>query len=79
MQRIDHAAQWRRPAGWLWMIAGVVAVLCLLWGGRRMSRGVNEHAWCAIEECGRSIAPLVLFALLWLMADPPPNAQLRQL
>jgi hypothetical protein len=72
-ESLDHAAQWRRSAGWPWMIAGLVAVLCLLWGGRRVARGVNEHVWRAIEECGSAIAPLLLFALLWLIVDPPPR------
>jgi hypothetical protein len=68
--RVVH---WRRGSAWLWMLAGLVALLCLLWGGRRMARGVNEHAWRAIEECGAAIAPLLLFALLWLIVDPPPR------
>jgi hypothetical protein len=53
------------------MFAGLVAVLCLWWGGRRIGRLVNEQTWQAIEEYDGAIAPLVLFALLWLIVDPP--------
>jgi hypothetical protein len=61
------------------MIAGLAALLFVLWSTRRMSRGINEHAWRALEECGSALAPLLVFALLWLMADlvRRPNARAR--
>ena len=67
----------RRRAAWLWMVCGLFAILYLLWHGRRLSRGIGRRDWRAIEEFRCAVAPLVLFALLWLFADfvQPPNAQ----
>ena len=65
--------QWRRRLAWLWMVAGFVALTCLLCCGRRVAWLVNEHTSRAIEEYGSAIAPLLLFTLLWLIADPPPR------
>lgn len=53
------------------MLAGVVALLCFLFGGRQLARVVDEHATRAIEDGGSDIAPLLLFALLWVIADSP--------
>jgi hypothetical protein len=69
--------QWRRRSTWLWIIRGLFAVLYLLWGGRRLARGIDVREWRAIEECGCAVAPLLLFALIWLLADSAqrPNAR----
>ena len=63
----------------LWMICGLVAVLYLLWGGRRLARGIDGRAWRAIEEFGCAVAPMLLFALIWLLAPSArrPNARAR--
>jgi hypothetical protein len=63
------------------MIWGLVAVLYLLCGGRRLARGIDGREWCAIEEFGCGVAPLLVFALIWLLADSAqrPNAQARLL
>jgi hypothetical protein len=53
------------------MLAGLVALVCLLCCGRRVARMVNAHTSRAIDESGSAIAPLLLFTLLWLIADPP--------
>jgi hypothetical protein len=53
------------------MLAGVVALLCFLFGGRQLARAVDEHATRAIEDGGSDIAPLLLFALLCVIADSP--------
>jgi hypothetical protein len=55
------------------MHAGLVAFLFLLCCGQRMARIVNEQTSRAIEESASAIAPLLLFTLLWLIADPPPR------
>ena len=59
---------WRGSA-WLWMIRGLFGVLYLLCGGRRLGRGIDGREWRAIEEFGCAVAPLLLFALIWLLAD----------
>jgi hypothetical protein len=72
-----QVVQWRRRSAGLWLLAGLVTLLCLLCCGRRIARMVNEHTSRAIEESRSAISPLLLFALLWLIADPPrgyPNA-----
>jgi hypothetical protein len=51
------------------MICGLFAVLYLQWGGRRLARGIDGRAWLAIEEFGCAVAPLLAFALIWLLAD----------
>jgi hypothetical protein len=59
------------------MIGSLFAVLYLLWSGRRRARGIDGRDWRAIEEFGCAVAPLLLFALIWLLAEPapPPNAR----
>jgi hypothetical protein len=53
------------------MICGLFSVLHSLWGGRRLARGIDGRVPPrAIEECGCAVAPLLLFALIWLFADP---------
>jgi hypothetical protein len=52
--------QWRRSA-WLWILAGLVALLCCQWG---MAHVVRENTSRAIEECGSGCTPLLLFALV---------------
>jgi hypothetical protein len=61
------------PPDVAWMLAGLVALVCLLCCGRRMTRMVDEHTLRAIEEFRSAIAPLILLSLLWLIADPPPR------
>jgi hypothetical protein len=53
------------------MIGRVVAVLGLLWIGGRLARGIAGRESRAIEECGCAIAPLLLFALFWLLVRFP--------
>ena len=72
--------KWRRRVAWLWMVRGLFAVLYLLWDGRRLARRTDRRDWRAIEEFRYAVAPLVVFALLWLFADflQPPNAGLTR-
>jgi hypothetical protein len=65
----------RRPAR-LWMICGLFAILFSS-GEAEGWRAVDGREWRAIDEFGCAIAPLVLFALIWLLVDsaPPPNAE----
>jgi hypothetical protein len=75
----EAKVSWQGRSTQLWMICGLFAIMSLLWGGRRLARGIDGRAWRAIEEFGGAIAPLVLFALIWLLADssPGPNAEAR--
>jgi hypothetical protein len=72
-------SRWGSRSTWRWLLCGLVAVLCLLCGGRRVARQIAPHKWGAIEEFGCAVAPLVLFALVWLLAgadhecDPGTN------
>lgn len=70
---------WQRRSAQFWMICGLFAIVSLLWAGRRLARGIDGREWRAIEEFGGAIAPLVLFALIWLLTDssPRPNAEAR--
>jgi hypothetical protein len=70
---------WQRRSAQLWMVCGLFAIVSLLWGGRRLARGIDGRNWRAIEEFGEAIAPLLLFALIWLLADssPRPKAEAR--
>jgi hypothetical protein len=52
-------------------LAGVAALMCFLFGGRQLARLVNQHAARAVDKSGSDIAPLLLFALFWLIADSP--------
>jgi drug/metabolite transporter (DMT)-like permease len=61
--------RWRRRSAWLWIIGRLFAVFGLLWVGRRLGRGVDGGESRAIAEFGCAVAPLVLFALFWLLAD----------
>jgi hypothetical protein len=51
------------------MICRFFVAFGLLWVGRRLTRGIDGQASRTIEEFGCAIAPLVLFALFWLLAD----------
>jgi hypothetical protein len=57
-------ARWRRGSAWLWTVGRIVAVFGFLWASRRLVGGRQSRA---IEDYGRAIAPLIAFALLWLM------------
>jgi hypothetical protein len=61
------------------MICRLFGVVGLLWVGRRLVRGIDGREWRVIEEFGCAIAPLVLFAFFWLLADSAqrPNARAR--
>jgi hypothetical protein len=59
------------------MIRGLVAVLYLHWSGRRFARGIDWRERRAIEEFRRAVAPLLLFALLWLLADSPQRPKVH--
>jgi hypothetical protein len=64
-------ARWRLQSAWLWMIGRCLVVFGLVWVGRRLT---HRRVSGSLEEFGYAIAPLVLFALLWLLADSPPRA-----
>ncbi len=68
---------WQRRSAWVWIIRGLVAVLYLLWSGRRLARGIDGCERRAIEEFGCAAAPLVFFALLWLLADSPQRPKVH--
>jgi hypothetical protein len=63
------AIRWGSRSTWRWLLCGLVGVLCLLCGGRRVARRIAGHKWEAIEEFGCAVAPLLLFALVGLLAD----------
>jgi hypothetical protein len=63
-------ARWRWRSAWLWMIGRCLAAFAIVWVGRRLA---SRRESSAIEEFGYAIAPLVLFALFWLLADSPPT------
>jgi hypothetical protein len=65
------AAGFSGGAARLRMLVRVVALLCFLFGGRQLARVVNEHGARGIGDGGSDIAPLLLFALLWVIADSP--------
>jgi hypothetical protein len=71
--------RWRRRSAWLRIIGRLFATFGLLWVRRRLGRGVDGRESRAIEACVRGVAPLVLFALLWVLADSAerPNAWAR--
>ena len=58
------------------MLVRVVALLCFLFGGRELARVVNAHGARASDDGCSDIAPLLLFALLCLIADSPPPQRL---
>jgi hypothetical protein len=72
-------AQWRRRGAWLQVGLGLFAVMCLVWGGRKFARGIDRRALIALEEFGCAVAPLILIALVWLLAGStrPPNPRVR--
>jgi hypothetical protein len=61
------------------MMCGLFAVLYLLWDGRRLARRIDGREWRAIDEFRCAVAPLVLFALIGLLAHAaqPPTARAR--
>ena len=65
------AAGFSGGADRLRMLAGIAALLCFLVGGRELGRVVNAHGARAIDDGGSDISPLLLFALLWVIADSP--------
>jgi hypothetical protein len=71
--------QWRQRGAWLQVTVGFVAIVCLLWSGRRFARGIDSRALSALEEFGGAVAPLILLALMWLLAESTrsPNARVR--
>ena len=66
------AAVFSGGAARLRMLVRLVAPLCFLFGGRQLARVVNEHGARGIGD-GSDIAPLLLFALLWVIADSPSS------
>ena len=71
--------QWQRRGAWLQVALGLFAVVCLLWTGRKFARGIDRRALIALEEFGCAVAPLILIALMWLLAESTrsPNARVR--
>jgi len=63
-------------AGRLRMLAAIAALLCFLVGGRELARVVNAHGARASDDGCSDIAPLLLFALLCLIADSPSPQRL---
>ena len=61
-------------AGRLRMLAAIAALLCFLVGGRELARVVNAHGARASDDGCSDIAPLLLFALLCLIADSPSRS-----
>jgi hypothetical protein len=66
---------WRCRSACLWITSRVVVAFALLWIGRRFARVMDARKSCAIEQCGCGAAPLVLFALLWLLDDSPQQSK----
>ena len=60
-------------AGRLRMLAAIAALLCFLVGGRELARVVNAHGARASDDGCSDIAPLLLFALLWVIVDSPSS------
>jgi hypothetical protein len=56
------------------MLAAIAALLCFLVGGRELARVVNAHGARASDDGCSDIAPLLLFALLCLIADSPSRS-----
>jgi hypothetical protein len=69
---------WRRRSACLWIVCRVFVAFSLLWVGQRFARAIDGRKSRAIEECGYAVAPLVLFALLWLFDDLPQSDDLPQ-
>jgi hypothetical protein len=71
--------QWRQRGVWLQVTVGCVVIACLLWSGRKFARGIDSRALSALEEFGGAVAPLMLLALIWLLAESTrsPNARVR--
>ena len=71
--------QWRQRGAWIQVTVGLFAIVCLLWSGRRFARGIDSRALSALEEFGGAVAPLILIALMWLLAGSTrsPNARVR--
>jgi hypothetical protein len=59
------------------MICRVFVGFALLWVGARFARVIDGRKSRAIEEYGCAVAPLVLFALLWLLDDSPQGSKRR--
>jgi hypothetical protein len=70
-------AGWRRRLACLWIIARVFVAFALLWVGGRFAHVSDGRKSRAVEECGGAVAPLVLFALLWLLDDSPQRSKRR--
>lgn len=90
-----------RSARWFWILSGLLAVVCALWGTGKIARsqmqiardvvgrfragfrepGGIDVSVVAIEEWGQAVAPLILFALVWLIADAvgPQSARVSPL
>jgi hypothetical protein len=71
--------EWRQRGAWLQVTVGFFAIVCLLWSGRKFARAIDSRAMSALEEFGGAVAPLILLALMWLLAGSTrsPNARLR--
>ena len=72
-----QAVRWRRHLAWLQVTLGLFVVLCLLWGGRRFARGIDRRALMAVDEFACAAAPLILFALMWLLAGSTRSSNAR--
>jgi hypothetical protein len=56
---------------------GLLAIVCLLWGGRRFPRGTDRRTLIAVDEFACAAAPLILFALMWLLAGSTRSSNAR--
>jgi hypothetical protein len=62
----ERLVQWRRRSAWLWTMVRVVTAFAVRRAARRLA-GRRESG--AMEECRCAVAPLIAFALLWLLTD----------
>jgi hypothetical protein len=62
-------AGWRRRSACLWILGRIFVAFALLWVGGRLARVIDGQKSHAFDECRCAVAPLVLFALLWLLDD----------
>jgi hypothetical protein len=70
---VPTTAEGRAGTARLWIICRVFVAFALLWVRRRFAGVIDARESRAIEECGCAVAPLVLFALVWLLAEDSPK------
>jgi hypothetical protein len=68
-------AGWRCRSACLWIVGRVFVAFALLWVREMSVRVIAGRKSHAIEECGCAVAPLVLFAVVWLLDDSPQRSK----